>query len=426
MEFAGIKIGQQKEDNQVTTNHVAHEDIIHGVDGGDEYLERIKKKAKVEEEKVIYGVYDNHDKGLSTKINDFLVDHSSVKLKDKSYFFHMLAVMVDAGIPAVQAVKSLATRTSNEKFRRVLNTVAYNCETGATLSDAMSRFENVFDESEIGIVKSGEATGHLQNMLFKLSDQLDKRHDLYLKLWSAAVYPITVFVVLILVVVGMMVWIFPNLLNLLAPGGVGVENLPLATRILMNVQKAITQYWWMILLAGVGFYGIFNMYINSMNGATKWDYSKLGMPIIGSLIRKLHVLRFVSLLGILIEAGLPVINSLKIIGNSLKNRIYKLEVQDLIEKVKAGKKISESLMDNGYLFPPEIVQMIAVGEGSANLGRVSEKIADQYQKEIDNSLKKLTSIFEPVMILFVGLMVGLLALAIMAPIFNLSNSGAIS
>lgn len=430
MEFAGIKIGGKKPESHEVQVHEAqkeaqtphvYEDYVVGADGNSDILKKIKNKGQGAADQVIYGVYNNANAGWTTRINDFFIDHSRVQLREKSYFFHMLAVMVDAGIPVVQAVKSLAARTQNSRLQRVLNTIAHDCEAGATLSDAMTRFEDVFDEAEIGIVKSGEATGKLYSMLFKLSEQLDKRYDLYLKLRAAAVYPIVILLVLLLVVTGMLIWIFPTLLNLLSESGVSPENLPLPTRFLIGMQTAVLDYWWLMILGILGVYGLFNMYVHSSNGAVNWDYRKLNIPVLGSLLRKLSVLRFVSLVGILVEAGIPVINVLKITGNSLSNRVYKLEVQEVIERVKGGKKISESLMESSYLFPPEVVQMLAVGESSANLAKVSEKIADQYQREVDNALSKLTSVFGPLMIIFVGGLVALIALAIMGPLFNLGN-----
>ncbi len=430
MEFDGLKVAapvkdqHQKPVSQADdgSSLTSNDEFVSETDVGSEILQKIKKLKEETGEEVIYGVYNNANKSLFVRINDFLIDHSKITLQNKAYFFHMLAVMVDAGIPVVQAVKSLAYRTENKHFKRVLNTIAYNCEAGSNLSDAMSRFDNIFDELEIGIVKSGEATGHLFSMLFKLSAQLDKKHDLYMKLWGAAVYPIAVLSVLVLVTVGMLVWIFPSLLSLLKEGGVSVGNLPFATRALMFLQTAVVDFWWAILLVLFGFYGLFSMYIHSTNGAVSWDYSKLQLPIVGQLLRRVYVLRFVSMLGILIESGLPVMNSLKITGNSLANRVYKLKVQEVLDEVKKGKKISDSLRDSEYLFPPEIVEMFAVGEASASIGKVAEKISDQYEREIDNSLKKVTSVFEPLMILVVGVFVALLALAIMAPIFNLSST----
>ncbi len=414
-------VAQPVGEEQAAKQSMMDDSMVNGGGVGGDLLDKVKKFSTGQGEKVIYGVYDNSGSGIMTRINDFMIDHSKVSLRDKSYFFHMLAVMVDAGIPVVQSVKSLASRSKNLKFSRVLETVAYNCDHGANLSDAMSRFENIFDESELGIVRSGEATGRLGEMLFRLSAQLDKRHELSMKLWGAAIYPMAVLSVLLLVGIGMLVWIFPTLLSLLTDGGVSQSALPLPTRILIVIQSIITSYWWMILLVLFGGYAVLSVYVHSDYGAVRFDYFKLKFPVVGRLVRKVYVLRFISLLGILIDAGLPVITALKITGNSISNRIYKLKVQEIINSVKNGGKISASLMDSEYLFPPEVAEMVSVGENSASLGRISEKIADQYDKEIDNTLKQVMSVFEPVMILVVGLFVALLALAIMAPIFNLGT-----
>ena len=433
MELDGLKISGDQSSKPQQTQKPAEEKpqkpqntedtdlVVEGTSVGGDILKKIKKLRVVEEEEVIYGVYNNADKGVFVRINDFMVDRSKVSLKDKSYFFHMLAVMVDAGIPVVQAVKSLASRAENKRFKRILNTIGYNCEHGSTLADAMSRFENVFDESEMGIVKSGEATGRLNVMLFKLSSQLDNRYELNSKLWGAAVYPIAVLGVLILVATGMLVWIFPTLLNLLKESGAADNALPMPTKVLIFVQGAMVDYWPLMLIVALGIYGMFSVYVKSDYGATKWDYFKLKVPVVGTLIRKVFVLRFVGMLGLLIESGLPVISSLKITGNSLSNRLYKLKSQELIDSVRNGQKISTSMRDSEFLFPLEVVEMLRIGEASASLGKISEKISSHYQREINNSIKKMTSVFEPVMILVVGLFVALLALAIMAPIFNLSN-----
>ncbi|MBI4975603.1 type II secretion system F family protein [Candidatus Peregrinibacteria bacterium] len=388
---------------------------------GEDVLKKAKSQSRTDADNVIYGIYANEDKGLFVRINDFFVDRSKVTLKDKSYFFHMLAVMVDAGIPVVAAVKSLANRSDNLRFRRVLRTVAYNCEHGSTLSDAMSRFDSIFDEAEIGIIKSGEVTGRLQIVLFKLSEQLDSRYDLNMKLWSAAVYPIAVLSVLVLVAAGMLIWNFPTLLALLNQGGFDKSKLPFMTSLLIGIQGVFVGYWWFILAVILVFYGVFTVYVGSDYGAVRWDYFKLKFPLVGSILRKVFVLRFVSILGLLIESGLPVLNALNIAGSSLSNKLYKLKVNEVVERVKGGQKIAESLYDSDFLFPSEVVQMIDVGESSASLARVSEKISIQYQKEVDNSLRRISSVFEPLMILFVGIFVALLALAVMGPIFSLST-----
>lgn len=388
---------------------------------GKDYLLKLKNLGKVQESPVIYGVYDNSKESFLTKVNDFLIDHSRVTLKDKSYFFHMLSMMVGAGVPVVTAVKSLANHTENPRFRRILNTVAYFSESGSTLADAMSRFDDVFEESEIGIVRAGEVSGRLNQMLFKLSGQLDKRSDLAMKLWSASIYPLAILSILILVAIGMLVYVLPTLMNLLEEGGVEAGSLPLSTTLLIGLQHALVGYWWAILLVIFSLYGMFNFYMGTPSGAMQGDYVKLKIPVVGNLIRKVYVLNFVGMLGLLIDSGLPVISALSITGNSLKNRIYKVKIKELIESVRQGGKISDGIADSEFLFPPEVTQMLRVGETSANLAQVAERVAEQYQREVDNSLKKMTAVFEPLMILFVGMFVALLAMAIMAPIFNLTT-----
>ncbi|MFA7685398.1 MAG: type II secretion system F family protein, partial [Candidatus Gracilibacteria bacterium] len=233
--------------------------------------------------------------------------------------------------------------------------------------------------------------------------------------------PIAVLAVLVLVTAGMMIWVLPNLLSLLTEGGMSDDKLPTATRVLMGIQKGFVNYWWAILLFLFGGYGLFNVYVGTDYGSVKWDYMKLRVPLVGRLLRKVYVLRFVSMMGLLIEAGIPVIKVLKVSGNAISNKIYKLKAQEIINTVKTGAKISESMADTEFLFPHEVVEMLRVGESSAQLAEVSEKISTQYQKEVDNTLRKVTSLFEPLMILVVGLFVALLAVAIMSPIFSLNS-----
>ncbi len=394
-------------------------------DQGSKDLEKLLNVAAAQEKRqrrqVIYGVYDKARQPLWVRIDDFLVDHSHVPLEEKAYFFHLLAVMIDSGIPLIQSLKMLANRTKNERFRRVLDTCAYNVTQGKKFSETMARFPDVFGEMEVGVVKSGEAAGNLDKMLFRLSDQLDKAHELQTKLITASVYPIVVLIVLLLVAVGMLIWIIPSLVDLLREGGLEDKDFPFSTKFLIGLSAAFTNYWWAIVFVGIIGYMIFRIYTQSDNGRLKWDHFKLRIPVIGQLRRRVLVLRFISMLGILIEAGLPVVQSLKIIATSLNSELYRLKTWEIIGKVQKGEKISTGLAEAPFLFPETVTQMLGVGEQSASIGLISEKIASHYDREIDNALKRLTSLFEPIMIVFVGLTVAILALAILTPIFQLSS-----
>jgi len=370
---------------------------------------------------VIYGLYNSSKQPLFTRIDDFFIDHSKVPLQEKAYFFHLLAVMLDAGVPLIQALKMLANRTNSERFRRVINTVSFNVIQGKKFSDAMARFPDIFGEMEVGIVRAGEAAGNLDKMLFKLSDQMDKTHELQMKIVTASIYPIAVLIVLTLVATGMLVWVVPSLVGLLKEGGLKEQDFPFATQLLLGISGFITAYWWAILFGILIVYMVFKVWIASENGRYRWDLLKLKSPIIGTLIRRVLVLRFISTLGILIEAGLPVVQALTIIATSLDSELYRMKVWEVIAKVQQGDRISTALSDAPFLFPETIVQMLAVAEQSASIGVISEKVAAHYDREIDNSLKRLTSLFEPIMIVFVGFTVALLALAILTPIFRLSQ-----
>jgi type IV pilus assembly protein PilC len=384
-------------------------------------LKTLANKQNAKSPAVIYGLYEASKQPLLTRLNDFLIDHSKVPLQEKAYFFQLLAVTVDAGIPVIQGVKMLADRSTNERFRRILHTVAYTVSQGKTLSESLARFPDVFGELEVGVVRAGEAAGSLDKMLLRLAEQLSKSNELQIKLITASIYPVAVLIVLTLASIGMLIWVVPSLVNLLKEGGLEEKDFPFATRFLIDLSSFMANYWWAVLFAAILGYLTFRVAISTQNGRYRFDILKLKMPVIGVLLRKVLILRFVNMLGILIEAGLPVIQALNIVASSLSNEIYRLKVYQVSSKVQQGQRISESLLDTPFLFPETIVQMLAVGEQSASLGLISTKIAKQYDIEIDNALKRLTSLFEPIMIIFVGFTVAILALAILTPIFRLSQ-----
>jgi len=371
-----------------------------------------------EKKDIVYGVYDNSEEPLSTRFNDFLIDSKSVSLKEKSYFFHLLAVMLDAGMSILDALKTLAKRFENERLRRVINTLAHNVEKGKTLSDAMENFPEIFEDSEIGIVKSGESVGHLDRMLFKLSDQLERSYGMKLKLRSALVYPVTVIIALIISGGVIVLFVLPKLLTFFAESG---TDLPFLTRSLLAISNFISSYWIVVLLGCIGALIAFNAYRSSVYGRFKLDYLKLKFPVVGELYRHSEIVRFISLLGILIDSGLPITKSLKILSESMKNSLYAEKIADVQVAVERGEKISASIEDVPLLFPSTVVQMMAIGEKSATLASVCEKISSQYEKELDHSIKNLMTVLEPLVILLVGILVAVMAYAILGPIFQLSQ-----
>ena len=369
-------------------------------------------------EEIVYGVYDNSDKPPFRRLHDAWIDSKKVSLKEKSYFFHLLAVMLDAGMSILDALRTLSKKFDNERLRRVVSTLAYNVEKGRTLSDAMENFPDVFDESEVGIVRSGESVGHLDKMLFKLSSQLERSYGMALKLRSALVYPVTVVIALVLSGGVIVLFVLPKLLKFFSEAG---HDLPLLTKMLLAVSNFLTGYWVVALIVFVLLVVAFNAYRGSVYGRFRIDYMKLKLPVVGTLYQHAELVRFVSLLGILTESGLPITRALKILSESMKNVLYAEKISDVQTSVERGGKISTSIDNVPLLFPSAVVQMIGIGEKSATLGSVCEKISSQYEKELDHSIRNLMAIIEPMVILIVGLLVAAMAYAILGPIFQLSQ-----
>ena len=384
-------------------------------------LNKLSRKKVKETRKVIYGVYDNRNASFWAKIDDFMIDHTPVKLKEKAYFFHLLAVMINAGVPVLESLQNLADKSDNEHFKRIINTLVYTVERGYTFSDALSRFPEVFTEAEIGVIKAGEAAGNLDTMLKRLSEDLDKKHELHLKLITASTYPLMVLGVLVLVGIIMISWVVPLLVGLLTEGGLSDSELPLPTKILLGFSDFITGYWWAAAFVILMIYGMYKFYRGTSYGKFMTDYWKLKIPIVGSMTRKVLVLQFISLLGILVEAGVPLIKVLQIIAGSIGNEMYKLKIWEVSEHVARGERISKNLYNTPFLFPVVISRMLETGEKTANVSAIAQKIAEHYDKEIDHSLKRMISLFEPLMMLVVAVIVALMALAILMPIFNLTS-----
>lgn len=398
------------------------ENSINNSSSAQSILKKVTVVREQKRSKVIYGVYDSSRQSITTRINDFLIDHSRVPVKEKSYFYQLLAVMVDAGSSVIESVATLANRTKNQRFQRVLNTIAYNLSQGRKLSEAAARFPDVFTEVEIGVIKAGEAAGNLDKMLGRLAEQMSRNHELQTKLISASIYPVVVMGLMLVAGTAMLLWVVPTLVQLLEGGGLQQEDFPVLTRLVIDLSNIIVQYWWAILFGAFFVVVAFRYFINTEDGRYRWDLFKLKVPAVGSLLQKVYVHRFISILGILIESGLPVVQALTIVATSMSNQVYKLKIFQVISRVQQGEKISSALEDTPFLFPDAVVRILAVGEQSAAIGSISTKIAKQYDTEIDYSLKGLMSLLQPLLIVIVGIMVAVLALAIILPIFRLSQA----
>lgn len=367
---------------------------------------------------VVYGVYDSSGQPFSIRLKDFFIDRSRVGIKEKSYFFHLLGTMLDAGIPIVQALNVLAKKTKHERFARIVNTLAYDVERGRLLSQSMSKFPDLFKESEMGVIRSGEAVGNLPQLLFKLSDQTARAHALLLKVRGALIYPVTVLFALLVSGAIVVSVVIPRLSQFFEQANV---TMPFATRFILSAGQWLLQFPWLILSVLAVIFLTITLSLGTDSGKRRWDAFSMRLPFAGDVIRKLNVARFVQMFSILIEAGVPVNEAIRIAGGALQNSLYKDFIVFLRQEVEQGKKLAPVLEEAPFLFPETVSAMVSVGESTGQLGKIADKLAAHYENEVQNTLTDMTALLEPLVIIFVGVAVGIFALALLGPIFSLST-----
>lgn len=372
-----------------------------------------------DQQPVVYGVYDNRSSAWHVRLNDAYVDSRKVPLKEKAYFFELLSVMIDAGIPMLSALDVLKEKTQLERFKRIINTLMYNIEHGETLSGAISKFPAVFSDTEVGMLRSGELTGSLHQSLQKLSDAITRTLELQLKIRQAVMYPATILVTLAIAFVVIIAVVVPPLKGLFE--SVNAE-LPSSLALLITLNDFVAgNWWWLIAAGGIGLY-LFRAYIKTDQGKLWKDSMLLKIPAIGDLLKKMILVKFARSLATLLDSGLPLTKTIKTVAMSVGNEVYRLALDGVLFKVQGGKKISEALDETDGLFTRDLTAIIAVGEQTATISTSSLKVANQYEREIDHSLKNMTSIIEPLAILVVGVAVGWFAFLVLGSIFSISEN----
>jgi type IV pilus assembly protein PilC len=372
----------------------------------------------MKETSVVYGVYSNIDQPILVRVQDFFIDRKRVGVKEKSYFFHLLAVMIDAGIPIMKALKVLSKKTENPRFARILNTLAYDVERGKLVSQSMLKFPDVFKDSEVGIVRSGESIGNLALLLFKLAEQSERTHALTLKVRGALIYPATVLIALLISGAIVVSFVIPRIEEFFTQANF---ELPFLTRVVLTAGSFFIQFSWLFVILVFFLLLLGSFFVGTENGKRKVDTWSLSFYFVGDTVRKLNVSRFIQLLSLLVEAGVPIHEAIRISSGAVSNVLYKDFLNTLRSGVERGEKIADNLAKAPFLFPETVVAMVSVGEGSGQLGKIAEKLARHYEQEVEHSLNNFTTILEPLVIVLVGLSVGVMALALLGPIFSLST-----
>ena len=338
-----------------------------------------------------------------------------VSPKSLAVFTRQFSVMIDAGLPLVQCLEILGTQEEDKNFGAVILETRAEVEGGASLADAMKKNPKVFDPLYTNMIAAGEAGGILDTILKRLATYIEKAVKLKNQVQSAMVYPVAI-VVIATVVVGVILWkVIPTFANLFA--GLGAE-LPLPTRVVIALSNFIADFWWLIgILIGGGFYAT-RRYYGTYKGKRVLDKLLLKMPVLGILLRKIAVARFCRTLATLTSSGVPILDGLQITARTAGNSIVEDAIMATRKSVEEGKTISEPLGDT-EVFPPMVVQMIAVGEQTGALDTMLTKIADFYEDEVDIAVAGLMKLLEPVLIAFLGVAIGGIVIAMYMPMFSL-------
>lgn len=358
------------------------------------------------------------------RLNEFFIDHSKVKVRDKATFFRLLSVMLNAGLPLIRSLKTLAVQSEKSpKLSKILFEMARGIEGGSSLSEAMSNYSEVFNDANIGVIRAGEASGQLNKTLKSLAEELEKTASITGKIKGALVYPVVILVLLVAVIFLMMIMVVPQITKLFTETG---ATLPLPTRILIALSNFSVAYWPFVILGFLGLIVGVGVGKRTRVGKYIWDSLLLRLPIFGNIFQKGALSKFARGFSNLLGSGVPIIKSIEIVAHAVGNEVYKRRLLLTAEDMKRGIPIAENMAES-KLFPKMLVNMIEVGEQTAQLETVTVKIADFYDEEIDTVVQSFTKIMEPLILVIIGITVGGLVAAIMLPIIELTNmAGGIS
>src|SRR5437899_5461157 len=331
----------------------------------------------------------------------------SVKDKGLAIYTRQFSTMVDAGLPIAQCLSILSEQSDSKTLRDVTKRITTEVEGGATLAESFKKYPRVFNDLFVNMLAVGESGGVLDVVLQRLSGYIEKAAKLKSKVKGAMVYPVTIMGVAALVIIFMMTFVIPTFASMFRNMG---AELPLPTKIVLMISDFTHQYVLFILAALAGFVFAFRKYYSTDQGSQVIDALLLKVPIVGMLIRKVAVARFTRTLGTLISSGVPILEGLRITARSAGNRVVEKAVMSARAAVTAGRTLAEPLRASP-VFPPMVVHMISVGENTGALDQMLGKIADFYDDEVDAAVSALTSLLEPLMIVFLGVIVGGLVVA---------------
>ncbi len=351
------------------------------------------------------------------QVNQWLIVNSKITLNDKLLFFELLVSLLHAGIPVGEALRLLQKQTKNEHMKLIIKELADAIERGMSLAEAFQGQEEVFDEATCSIVQAGEKSGKLNEVMKELVTQYTRISRIQKKVKSVMTYPTIVVIVMILAVVAVLLFVVPQLMNIFG----SAESLPIPTQILVNGSNGLRTHWLGIsaVIAGLGM--LFAYWRTTTIGKMQWTQILLSTPIVGGFIKKMVLSRVMRIFSFLISSGVPIIEGLRISSRVAGNVVYEKKLLLAADDLTRGIEISENFSDDEKLFPQMLVSMIAIGERTASLGSVLEKVSDFYDEELDRSIGTLSKMMEPIIMVIMAIGVVFLLMAIYMPILQMND-----
>ena len=341
-----------------------------------------------------------------------------IRAKEITIFYRQLAILFEANVSPLDSLKILGEQTSNPLLRDLIFEIERDIKGGETLSSAMAKHPKVFSTFYVNVVKAGEATGKLHEVLRYLADHAEREYNLNFKVRGAFTYPVVILSLFVIVAILMMIYVVPQLASMLEELG---QKLPITTRILIATSKFMRSWFWLIALMVVVLVVAIVKLIKTAKGSLLLDIIKLKIPIFKSLFQKIYLTRLSENLKTLLIGGIPILKALEITSTVIGNKIYERIINEAKEQVRVGKTISSAFSHYPKQITPMVTQMVGVGEKTAELDVILEKVALFYQQEVDRTVVNMTQLIEPFMILILGAGVGFLVSAILMPIYNIAS-----
>jgi type IV pilus assembly protein PilC len=341
-----------------------------------------------------------------------------VKQRSIAIFTRQLATMIDAGLPLVQSLEILSSQQENRLFKNIIREIREDVEGGSTFAGALKKHPVTFNELYTNLVVAGEEGGILDNILTRLANYIEKSEALKKKVKSALIYPATIVGVAVIVVMILMIFVIPVFETMFKSAG---QNLPLPTLIVVTLSKFIKKYVVIVIPSLIFLVFLLRKYHQTQNGKAVLDRLLLKLPVFGPLFRKIAVARFSRTLGTLVSSGVPILDGLSIVSRTSGNRTIETAILNARASIREGETIAEPLGRSG-IFPPMVIQMISVGESTGALDSMLSKIADFYEEEVDIAVANLTSLLEPFLMVFLGVVIGGVVISMYLPIFQMASA----